>query len=136
MGKKVLVVDDEEDIRFLVRMLLSKNGYEVDEAENGEVALNKLSQKKYDLVVLDIMMPKLDGWGVMRELKKRNLSVNVLMLTAKSDDDSTWEGYKQGATLYVPKPFDNKKLLDMVNFLIGDISEEERQRIERELQGM
>ena len=133
MGKKVLVVDDEEDIRFLIRTLLSKEGYEVEEAGDGVTALEMLSSGRYDLMVLDIMMPKMDGYEVMREMQQRGMALPVVMLTAKVDDDSVWEGYKQGATLYITKPFENKMLVDAVNYLIGDISEEERQRIERSL---
>ncbi|MCX7703364.1 MAG: response regulator [Planctomycetota bacterium] len=133
MAKRVLVVDDEEDLRFLVRTMLKKNGYEVEEAEDGEEALKKLSTQKFDLMVLDIMMPKLDGWGVLKELQKRKMNISVVVLTAKSDDSSAWESYKQGATLYIPKPFDNKMLLNAVNYFIGDISDEERARIEKSL---
>ena len=133
MGKRVLVVDDEEDIRFLIRTLLSREGYEVEEAGDGVTALEKLSSRRYDLMVLDIMMPKMDGYEVMREIQQRGIALPVVMLTAKVDDDSVWEGYKQGATLYITKPFENKMLVDAVNYLIGDISEEERQRIEKSL---
>jgi len=133
MGKKVLIVDDEEDIRFLIRTLLSKEGYEVEEAGDGVTALEMLSSGRFDLMVLDIMMPKMDGYEVMREIQQRGMALPVVMLTAKVDDDSVWEGYKQGATLYITKPFENKMLVDAVNYLIGDISEEERQRIEKSL---
>lgn len=133
MGKRILVVDDEDDIRFLIRTLLSRQGYEVEEAEDGEVALKKLSSGDYDLMVLDIMMPKLDGYGVMKKLQERGMLLPVVMLTAKADDESVWEGYKQGATLYVTKPFENRLIIDAVNYLIGDISEDERRRIERAL---
>lgn len=131
MGKKVLVVDDEEDIRFLIRTLLNREGYEVEEAEDGSAALQMLSSERFDLMVLDIMMPKMDGYEVMKEIQQRRMSLPVVMLTAKVDDDSVWEGYKQGATLYITKPFENQMLIDAVNYLIGDLSDEERQRIER-----
>jgi len=131
--KRILVVDDEEDIRFVLRMLLERHGFEVETAEDGLDALEKIRSQKFDLVILDILMPKMDGFQVAKRMEQMGVQTPVIMLTAKADDESMWEGYRSGATLYVPKPFDNKYLLDAVRYLIGDISEQERREIERRL---
>ena len=131
--KLVLVVDDEEDIRFVVEMLLKRHGYDVETAEDGLQALEKVKQKHYDLIILDILMPKMDGYEVAKNLGEMGITTPIIMLTAKADDKSMWEGFRHGATLYVPKPFENKYLLDAVNYLIGDLTEQERREIERRL---
>jgi len=92
-----------------------------------------MRETSFDLVILDILMPKLDGYGVLRKMAEAGLKTPVIMLTARADDDSVWDGYSRGATLYVTKPFDNKYLIDAVNYLIGDLSEAERREIERRL---
>ncbi len=126
--KTVLVVDDEGDVRLIIKTLLNKQGYMVDEAENGEEALRKLSSTQYDLMILDIMMPDVDGFDV---LDKANTAPPVIMLTAKLDINSVCGAYQRGATVYIPKPFDHNFLVDVANYIIGDISSEERSRIER-----
>jgi len=95
MVKHILAVDDESDIRTIIEALLTSKGYKVDTAVDGEDALVKLNQGAYDLVILDIMMPKLDGYGVLEELRKRGLGdLPVIMLTAKSTDKDVWKGYE------------------------------------------
>lgn len=132
-AKRILVVDDEEDIRFVLQMLLERHGFEVETAEDGVAALEKIRSKKFDLIILDILMPHMDGFEVAKKLDQMGLQIPVIMLTAKADDKSMWEGYKSGASLYVPKPFENKYILDAINYLIGDLTEQERREIERRL---
>jgi len=131
--KRILIVDDETDIRLVIRTLLNAAGYEVEDAQDGEAALQKLSSKHFDLMVLDIMMPKMDGYALMEQLKKREICIPVVMLTVKADHPSLWKSYQQGAALHMTKPFESEKLVDAVNYLVGDISKEERRRIETTL---
>ncbi len=134
MAKRILAVDDESDIRMIIQAVLAGKGYEVDTAIDGEDALVKLNQKKYDLVVLDIMMPKLDGYGVLKEIRQRGLNeLPVVMLTAKSTDKDVWKGYEEGVTYYITKPFENIRLANIVDYVIGDLSPQERQRLETQL---
>lgn len=134
MVKHILAVDDESDIRTIIEALLTSKGYKVDTAVDGEDALVKLNQGAYDLVILDIMMPKLDGYGVLEELRKRGLGdLPVIMLTAKSTDKDVWKGYEEGITYYVTKPFENVRLSNIVDYLIGGLSPGERAKLESQL---
>ena len=134
MAKRVLVVDDESDIRMIIEAVIVSKGYEVDTAFDGEDALVKLNQNKYDLVILDIMMPKLDGFGVLKEIRQRGLaSLPVVMLTAKSTDKDVWKGYEEGVTYYITKPFENVRLANIADYLIGDLTPQERARLETQL---
>jgi len=134
MVKHILAVDDESDIRTIIEALLTSKGYKVDTAVDGEDALVKLNQGAYDLVILDIMMPKLDGYGVLEELRKRGLGdLPVIMLTAKSTDKDVWKGYEEGVTYYVTKPFENVRLSNIVDYLIGGLSPGERAKLESQL---
>jgi len=132
-NKRILVVDDEEDIRFVIQTLLERHGFTVETAVDGLDAIEKMKKNRYDLVILDILMPNMDGFEVAKKMGEMDIHTPVIMLTAKADDKSMWEGYRHGATLYIPKPFENKYLVDAVNYLIGDISEEQRREIERRL---
>ncbi len=117
-GKKVvLVVDDESDVRFVIKELLNNHGYEVEEAEDGQIAVRKLLTKQFDLIILDLIMPKLDGFGVIDELRNRKISTPVVMLTIKEDFHSFCTASIKGITEYVCKPFKAKLLIDIVNQL-------------------
>lgn len=134
MAKRILAVDDENDIRVVIEAILSSKGHEVDTAVDGEDALVKLNQRKYDLVILDIMMPKLDGYGTLKEIRNRGLGdLPVVMLTAKAADKDVWKGYEEGVTYYLTKPFENVQLLNIVNYLIGDLSPQEKKSLEAQL---
>ncbi len=134
MAKRILAVDDENDIRVIIKAVLSARGYDVELAVDGEEAIVKLNQGTYDLVILDIMMPKLDGHGVLKEIRTRGLTnLPVVMLTAKSTDKDVWEGYEEGATYYITKPFENIRLGNIVDYLIGDLPPQERAKLETQL---
>jgi DNA-binding response OmpR family regulator len=109
MGK-VLIVDDDSNIRELVGHCLAPLGLERTEAQNGREALAICAQAKIDLVVLDAMMPELDGWAACRELKRR-YEVPVIMLTVKGETSDKVRGFELGADDYVVKPFDPPELL-------------------------
>ncbi len=112
----VLVVDDDRDIRELVAMKLKLDGIEVLEAANGRIALEVLEQHHVDLVVLDLMMPVMDGIEACRAIREREEWKNlpIIMLTARAQSDDVELGFGIGATDYVAKPFSPRELLSRV----------------------
>ncbi|MBV7274947.1 response regulator transcription factor [Clostridium sp. PL3] len=117
MAKTILIVDDEERMRVLIEAYLKKEGFNVIHAENGEEALKKFKSTTIDLVILDIMMPIMDGWTTCKELRKIS-DVPIIMLTAKSEDEDQLLGFKLGTDSYVTKPFSPKILAAKVVALI------------------
>lgn len=115
--KRILIVDDEEQIRNILRMYLVKEGYEVSEAEDGEKGLKLFYEKPFDLVILDVILPKKDGWSILREIKKYT-ETPVIMLTARDDSEDEVFGFEMGADDYITKPFNNKVLLARVKSLL------------------
>ena len=115
--KRILIVDDEEQIRNILRMCLVKEGYEVSEAEDGEKGLKLFYEKPFDLVILDVMLPKKDGWSILREIKKYT-ETPVIMLTARDGSEDEVFGFEMGADDYITKPFNNKVLLARVKSLL------------------
>jgi DNA-binding response OmpR family regulator len=115
--RRILVVDDDEDIRRLLRTLLERAGYLVDEAPDGKAALRQFYASTPDLVILDVTMPELDGWGTLERI--RDLSdVPVIMLTARTAELERVRGLSAGADDYVPKPFGRQELLARVQALL------------------
>ena len=116
-GRRILVVDDDPDVRSLVRELLSRSGYEIEEAPEGRTALRKLYAQAPELVLLDVTMPEMDGWQTLERI--RDLSdVPVLMLTARAAELERVRGLKAGADDYVTKPFGRQELLARVQALL------------------
>ena len=118
---KILIVEDEMEIRNILKLYLLKEGYDVTEAEDGEVAIKLFYEKPFDLVILDIMLPKKDGWSVLREIKKYS-SVPVMILSARDDDEDELFGFEIGTDEYITKPFNNKILLARIKTLIKNTS--------------
>ncbi|MBQ3105009.1 MAG: response regulator transcription factor [Lachnospiraceae bacterium] len=117
-GTKILIVDDEPRMRKLVKDFLVKAGYRVLEAENGEEALDLFfSDREIALLILDVMMPKLDGWEVCREIRKYS-KVPVIMLTARGDEKDELLGFKLGVDEYISKPFSPKILVARVDAVL------------------
>ena len=114
---RILVVDDDRDIRNILRDILSSSGYQVSEAENGEKALTLLEYESFDLDLLDVMMPDMDGWSVLREI--RNLEyIPVIMLTARNLENDEVFGFELGADEYITKPFRKAILLARINAVL------------------
>ena len=113
MNKKILVVDDEENIVELLKFNLELKGYEVEFAYDGEEALRKAKDIKPSLILLDLMLPKMDGFDVCRNLRKET-NVPIIMLTAKSEEIDKVLGLELGADDYVIKPFRNMELLSRI----------------------
>ena len=110
---KILFVDDEASIVTMLAYNLKKEGYDVVTAEDGEVALEKFESEKPDLLLLDIMMPKMDGYEVCRKIREKS-NVPIIMLTARADEVDKVVGLEMGADDYVTKPFGNRELIARV----------------------
>jgi len=115
--KRILVVDDEPNIVELVRLYLEREGFAVLVARNGDEALAVAARHDPDLVILDLMLPKVDGWEVCRELRRRG-DTPILMLTARSDDVDAIVGLELGADDYVTKPFNPRALVARVKAIL------------------
>lgn len=113
----ILVVDDERSITELTRLYLSREGYHVEVAEDGQKALAKVRTVKPDLVVLDLMLPELDGWEVCRRLRRES-DVPIIMLTARGEDVDKIVGLEMGADDYVTKPFNPRELVARVKAVL------------------
>lgn len=113
----ILVVDDEERIRRLLRMYLEKEGYIIDEAEDGETALQMATDKDYDLVLLDLMLPGIDGIEVCARLRQIK-ATPVIMLTAKGEETNRVHGFEVGADDYVVKPFSPREVIYRVKAIL------------------
>ncbi len=116
----ILVVDDEEDILELVRFHLAREGYALTLAASGEDALKKIKRERFDLVLLDLMLPGLDGLEVAKSLKNdpKNRAIPIIMLTAKSEDADVVTGLELGADDYVAKPFSPRVLIARVKAVL------------------
>jgi len=121
MRKKIMVVDDEEDIRLTVGQILEVCGYEVIPAENGTDCLEKMERERPDLVILDIMMPGMSGWDVAAHIKANAewANIPIVFLTAKGDDMSMGMG-GLASEAYIVKPFDVVKLKESVHHILKE----------------
>jgi two-component system alkaline phosphatase synthesis response regulator PhoP len=119
-GEKILVVDDEENIRELVRYNLAREGYQVTTVGSGEEALKQASSKPPDLIVLDLMLPGMDGFDVCRQLKNdsRTAHIPIVMLTVKGEESDIVVGLELGADDYITKPFSPKVLLARIKTVL------------------
>lgn len=119
--KKILLVEDEMKMRKLVKAFLKKEGFDIVEASDGEEGLFYFERDDFDLAILDVMMPKLDGWGLCRKIKEKS-DTPVIMLTAKSTEDDELFGFELGADEYITKPFSLKILLARITALLRKTS--------------
>jgi two-component system alkaline phosphatase synthesis response regulator PhoP/two-component system response regulator VicR len=119
---KILAVDDMEDIVRLVQINLQRKGHEVLTAHDGEEAIGKIRAELPDLVICDVMMPKKDGFAVLKELREEEMTRGIpfILLTVKSQDSDIWEGYETGADAYLTKPFNPKELLETVERVLEE----------------
>ncbi|MCI8453125.1 MAG: response regulator transcription factor [Lachnospiraceae bacterium] len=114
---RILVADDEPEMTMVLEALLKREHYSVDAVDNGQDALDYALTGNYDCLILDIMMPKLDGLRTLKVLRAQNIAVPVLLLTAKSQVDDRVAGLDGGADDYLPKPFDNREFIARVRAL-------------------
>ncbi|MDO7785892.1 response regulator transcription factor [Desulforamulus aquiferis] len=118
MNKTILIVEDEPRMQDIIADYLQNEGYQTLVANNGVEALELFKKNRVDLILLDVMMPKLDGLSVCRNIRKYNSQVLIIMLTAKSEENDKLLGYEYGADDYVTKPFSLKILVAKINALL------------------
>ena len=116
--KRILIVDDDDEIRELLEFDIRSSGYFVDTAKDGLEGLNKALNNTYDLVLLDVMMPKMNGFDVCKNIRQAKLAVPVLMLTAKGTIEDKTSGFDCGADDYLVKPFDIQEVLLRIRVLL------------------
>lgn len=118
--KRILVIDDEEDMRYAVKIQLEANGYHVLTAGDGQEGLNLARRENPDLIILDLMLPKLDGYKVCRMLKfdRKYDAIPIVIFTARAQSDDQRLGREVGADAYIAKPFEPKKLLGTIQDLL------------------
>ena len=116
--KRILIVDDDDEIRELLEFDVSQSGYFVDTARDGLEGLNKALNNSYDLILLDVMMPKMNGFDVAKNIRQAKLAIPILMLTAKGTIDDKTEGFDCGADDYLVKPFDIQEVLLRIKVLL------------------
>ncbi|MDW7661826.1 MAG: response regulator transcription factor [Bacillota bacterium] len=126
MNYKVLVVDDEPGIRDVIKEYMGVSGFEITESEDGISALNKLYKTDFDLIILDVMMPKMDGWSLCREIRKSS-SVPVIMLTARGEEYDKLLGFELGVDDYIVKPFSPKELVARAKAVLNRTHPEKKQ---------
>ena len=121
MGKRILVVDDNQDSLIIMRTILQNHGYEVSVAGSGNEALDRLTRAAVDVVLLDVMMPDMNGFQVLQRIKEApaTAQVPVIMVTAKTQDQDLIDGYQYGADYYITKPFTARQLLYGIELILG-----------------
>ena len=119
--KKILLVDDEPNILVALEFLMQQEGYQVQTANNGREALNYMKNFIPDIVILDVMMPGMDGFEVANNIRTNNTfqSTQIIFLTAKGTPEDRWRGYSNGGEIYLTKPFDNDELVTIVKELLN-----------------
>ena len=117
MKLKILLADDVEELAEAVGEMLELNDYEVDIANNGKEALDRIKGNEYDCIILDVMMPIMDGFETVKQIRKLNIKTPIILLTAKSLVDDKVEGLDLGANDYITKPFEKKELLARIRAL-------------------
>ena len=130
MARNILVVEDDSNISDLLRMYLEKEGFDVRIARDGGRAVEEFEKKEPDMVLLDIMLPVLDGWGVCAKIREKS-KVPIIMLTAKGEVFDRIQGLEMGADDYIVKPFEMKELLARINAVLRrtEIPEDTRKRL-------
>ncbi len=120
--RTIMVVDDNPDIVTIVKTILEVKGYVVQSAFSGQEVLSLLKEQKPDLIILDVMMPQMDGLEVLTRLKgdAGTASIPVILLTAKVQYEDVLGGYKMGADYYITKPFTSTQLINGINLLLGE----------------
>ena len=116
--RRILIIDDDDEIRELLEFDIKASGYFVDTARDGIEGLNKALNNTYDLILLDVMMPKMNGFDVCKNIRQAKLAIPILMLTAKGTIDDKTEGFDCGADDYLVKPFDIQEVLLRIRVLL------------------
>lgn len=115
---KLLLVDDDAELSAMLEQILTKEGYDLTLAADGEIGLRRALSGSFDLILLDVMLPGIDGFQLLQHLRQQARSTPVIMLTARGDDDDRVAGLELGADDYLPKPFNPKELLARIKALL------------------
>lgn len=129
MKGRILFVEDESDLTLIVVNTLEEQGYLVETAIDGIEGLSKFKAQKFDIIVADVMMPRLDGFSMAREIRKISPTIPLLFLTAKSTVDDVEEGFEIGANDYIKKPFELRELLIRIKALLRRTAATDRERV-------
>ncbi|MBM3461197.1 MAG: response regulator [Armatimonadetes bacterium] len=118
--KKILIVEDDQHIRKLLHILIRRDDINIDEAVEGNEALDKLQNNTYDLVILDIMMPNVDGFSILKQMRENaaTSTLPVIIVTAKTEDKDLMKGYSMGANYYITKPFEPQDLIHSIELIL------------------
>lgn len=130
---KILVVDDEFRIRQIIRKYAEFEGYEVDEAVDGMQAIQVCRKENFDLIIMDVMMPELDGFSACREIKKFKPDTPIIMLSARGEEYDKIHGFELGSDDYVVKPFSPKELVMRVNAVIKRTHTSEQKEVKKDV---
>jgi DNA-binding response OmpR family regulator len=133
MMSKILLIDDDEELCELVSEYLTVEGFEVEAVHNGEDGLSKALENEHNLIILDVMLPKKNGFDVLRDLRQKS-KIPVLMLTARGDDMERIVGLEIGADDYLPKPFNPRELVARLRAILRRVNGEENQSIAEKIQ--
>ncbi len=129
MAKKILIVEDDENIRELIKLYLEREGYEIMEAANGAEGLQEFKNKKPDLILLDVMMPVMDGWQLCKEIRRES-QTPIIMITAKSETFDKVTGLEMGADDYIAKPLEMREVVARVRAVLRRFTPDETGKIE------
>ncbi len=138
MLKRILVIEDEKDIQDLLQLYLKRDGYDVHIAKDGESGLRKAIQEPYDLVLLDLMLPQMDGLEICRNLRSRpqTSDIPIIMLTAKAEESDRIVGLEIGADDYITKPFSPREVLARVKAIFRRLEKPEAKTVRHEYSGI
>jgi DNA-binding response OmpR family regulator len=126
---KILIVEDDNNLRSLLKKFFEKNGYIVEEADEGEKGLEEIFVNEYDCVLLDLNLPNLDGVEIARRVREKGIEVPLVMLTARSQLYNKLEGFDMGADDYITKPFDMNEVLARVKAVVRRFSKNKESRL-------
>ncbi|MDR0813783.1 MAG: response regulator transcription factor [Oscillospiraceae bacterium] len=129
MSKTALVIEDDRNISELLRIYLEHDGYTVETAANGALGVTSFEQNEPDIVLLDIMLPVMDGWQVLKQIRLKSKKVPVIMLTAKGETDNKVLGLESGADDYISKPFEISELLARIHAVTRRTGGQEKPRV-------
>jgi len=138
MTKRILIIEDEKDIQELLQIYLKRDGYDVHIAKDGETGLRKASQERYDLVLLDLMLPQVDGLEICRNLRSRpqTADIPIIMITAKAEESDRIVGLEMGADDYITKPFSTREVLARVKAIFRRLEKPKAKEVRHEYGGI
>jgi two-component system alkaline phosphatase synthesis response regulator PhoP len=138
MTKKILVIEDEKDIQELLQLYLKREGYDVQIAKEGETGLRKACKERYDLVLLDLLLPQMDGLEICRNLRSRpeTSHIPIIMITAKAEESDRIVGLEMGADDYITKPFSPREVLARVKAIFRRLEKPKAKEVRQEYGGI